>query len=663
MSSLLGALPTRQFPYLERDHGDRRPAEEALAALVAPVQRRWRRAWFNRHDWIARIDDLGRQYGRLNDDALRETAIECGVAVKRTGFTPDAVAPVFALIREAAGRTIGQRHYGVQLWGGWLLLTGHVAEMDTGEGKTLTATLAAGMAALAGIPVHIVTVNDYLAMRDAAAMAPVYRALGLTVGAATHGAPDDVRRLAYTCHITYCTNKVVVFDYLKDRLHVAQMASRSHLFVDKLTQGFSRSSSLLLRGLHFAIVDEADSVLIDEARTPLIIARQIDNQQERAVYDQAIVVARALTRGDDFLIDEALRTIEFTQAGRERLAELTRTFGGPWHGRQRREMLAHQALVALHLFERDREYLVRDGKVMIVDEFTGRIMADRSWERGLHQMIETKEACEVSHCQDTLARITYQRFFRRYLRLAGMTGTAREIAPELWEVYRLAVVRVPTNRPIRRTRLPDECYWRASDKWAAVIRTVDRLSESGRPVLIGTRSVGASEHLSRLLTRAGLAHAVLNARSDSEEAGIIAGAGERGRITVATNMAGRGTDIRLGRGVAELGGLHVIATERHEAARIDRQLFGRCGRQGDPGSYQAVLSYEDQLIESYMPRGWRWLLSVIATGGVRVRHWMGPVVFSLAQRRAQRLHRRARKRVLKLDEQLDSLLAFTGPRE
>jgi preprotein translocase subunit SecA len=317
--------------------------------------------------------------------------------------------------------------------------------------------------------------------------------------------------------------------------------------------------------------------------------------------------------------------------------------------------------VALHFFSLDKHYLIREGKVQIIDEYTGRVMPDRSWERGLHQLIEAKEGCEITGQIDTQARISYQRFFRRYLHLAGMTGTAREVAGELWSIYRLRVTSIPTNRPLHRVYLPDRVYVAAEQKWEAVVRKIADLHDSGRPVLVGTRSVEASEHLSRLLSNAGLEHRVLNARQDKEEAEIVALAGERARITVATNMAGRGTDIALASGVAELGGLHVIATERHEARRIDRQLFGRCGRQGDPGSCEAMVSLEDELATVYVKRPLLWL----ANGALKRSdddrsRWVGKLLFGSSQRSAERLHGRMRRELLKMDEYLGDALAFSG---
>ncbi|MDR7465539.1 MAG: preprotein translocase subunit SecA, partial [Armatimonadota bacterium] len=597
-----------------------------------------------------------RAVGRMTDAAIRAAAGELRLRLRREGLAEEPVALAFALVREAAARTVRERHYDVQLIGGRVLLDGMVAEMETGEGKTLAATLPACTAALAGIPVHIVTVNDYLATRDAEWMGPIYRALGLSVGVIRHGLDPEARRAAYACDITYCTNKEVAFDYLKDRLVLGRRSTRVHLQLERLYAEGARSQRLLLRGLHYAIVDEADSVLVDEAKTPLIISGAGGDSLEREVYRAALRLAADLQADREYVIEGRERSVRLTPAGQVALAEAARPLGGLWAGRQRREDLVRQAITALHLFHRDKHYLVQDGKVHIIDEYTGRVMPDRSWEHGLHQMIEAKEGCPLTSQKDPLARISYQRFFRRYLRLAGMTGTAREVAAELWAVYRLVVVRVPTNRPVIRRSLGEHVFPGAEAKWAAVVRRVAVVHATGRPVLVGTRSVAASDHLSRLLAAAGLPHRVLNARQDREEAEIVAQAGQPGRITVATNMAGRGTDIRLARGVAELGGLHVIATERHEAGRIDRQLFGRCGRQGDPGSYELFASLEDELVTVYGGKTTRRLRA--AVGGTSPA--TAARVVRGAQRAAERLHSRMRRDLLKLDEHLETALAFSG---
>lgn len=647
------AYPERAIPTL--------PWLDTLAQRSAgPLLRHWRNVCFSTHDIVDRVAGLAMAYERLKDTDLQPAAQSLRAALARDGLTDALVAESFALVRETAARLLGQRHFDVQVAGGYALLQGLVAEMQTGEGKTLTATLPACTAALAGLPVHVVTVNDYLATRDAALMGPVYRALGLSVGVIVHGLTPDARRAAYACDVTYCTNKELVFDYLKDRLAAGRPSNPIYRRLHRVAAGASSGDGLLLRGLYYAIVDEADSVLVDEARTPLIIAGRGNDADERTVYEQALDVARRLRRGSEVTIDRHARRVRLTEAGIGRTAELTNSMGGVWRGRGRREHLIEHALSALYLFARDTHYVVHDATIQIVDEYTGRVMADRSWERGLHQMIEVKEDCPLSDRQETLARISYQRFFRRYLRLAGMTGTAREVAGEFWSVYRLGVATIPTHRQVLRRGAADRVFVEADARWQAVVEAVAAQYAQGRPVLIGTRSVAASERLSLLLLKAGLPHRVLNARQDREEADIIAEAGEPGRITVATNMAGRGTDIHLGVGVADRGGLHVIATERHDAGRIDRQLFGRCARQGDPGSCQALVSLEDDLVVAHAGRIGRGL----ARQALRLGwHWPALRVVRQAQRRAERLHARMRAAVLKIDDQLESTLAFAGRSE
>jgi preprotein translocase subunit SecA len=476
-------------------------------------------------------------------------------------------------------------------------------------------------------------------------MRPVYGALGLTVGTIVHGLDPAARREAYRAHVTYCSNKELAFDYLKDRIALGQSGDRAGLQLERLYEKSPRLDRLLLRGLAYAIVDEADSVLIDEARTPLIISGpKTADASGREICRVALSLAEDMAEGRDFEIESRARQVRLLQAGYDRIDRVASTLGGVWTRRQWREEFVRQAIAARRLFQEGKQYLIRDGKIQIIDEYTGRVMPDRSWERGLHQMIEIKEDLEMTRQIEPLARISYQRFFRRYVRLAGMTGTAREVAGELWSVYRLATARVPTNRPSGRRRLEDRVYATEDEKWRAVVDRIEAVHRAGRPVLVGTRSVRASEHLSMLLDARGLEHQLLNARQDADEARIVAEAGRQRRITVATNMAGRGTDIRLARGVAELGGLHVIATELHEARRIDRQLFGRCGRQGDPGSSEAILSLEDELITHFGSRYAR----TRALG------------LKMAQRSAERLHRRMRRDLLRTDEHLATALAFSG---
>jgi preprotein translocase subunit SecA len=616
-------------------------------------------------EMVDRINDLGPAYAQFDQKQLRDKSDTLAKQLRRDGYKNELIAESFALVREAAVRTLGMRHFDVQLIGGLVLLRGMIAEMETGEGKTLVATLPACTAALAGIPVHIITVNDYLAERDAKWMGPVYDVLGLRVGVIKQGMDPDARRDAYRCDVTYCTNKEVAFDYLKDRINLWDRPSQLRLQLERLSKRDSRLNKLLMRGLHFAIVDEADSVLVDEARTPLIISETHDNSGELSIYKQAMEIAEHLVQTEDFVISESDRFVELTEQGKKKI----RIF--PWKGEkvrvnvEQRFELAKQALTALHIFTLDKHYLVRDGKVQIVDEYTGRVMADRSWERGLHQLIELKENCELTSRKTTRARISYQRFFRRYRQLSGMTGTAREIMNELWSIYRLRVVTIPTNRPLQRKYYRNGFYPAAEDKWKYIIETISRMHSSGRPVLVGTRSVAASEHLSRYLVKASLEHRVLNARQDHEEAEIIAQAGGLGRITVATNMAGRGTDIRMAPEVIGFGGLHVIATERHEARRIDRQLFGRCARQGEPGSCEVIVSLEDELITVHVNKILQKLMAALLkfAGEIYPLRWIMEALFRGAQRKAEKQHARIRRDLLKMDEQIGDALAFSGRQE
>jgi len=651
--ALHSAYPERSVP--QEGWFDRQGAK-----LLSPLLRRVRVRKCLGTDVIGPVAAFGTELAELTDSQLQERAAMLRTQLRRAGLREESVCRAFALVREIAARTLGQRHYDVQILGGWALLNGCVAEMATGEGKTLTATLAAATAALAGVPVHVITVNDYLTARDAEEMGPIYRMLGLSVGTIIHGKDPAARQAAYECDITYCTNKELAFDYLRDRLAVGRHPNRIQLQLERLYGNAARLKQLVLRGLCFGIVDEADSILVDEARVPLIISGAGGQVPERALYETALDLARPLQRGRDFELDLRERSVRLTPAGQALLAEKARELKGIWAGPRRREALVQQALSAQYLFHRDTHYLIRGEKVQIIDEYTGRILGDRSWEQGLHQMIELKEGCPVTPMQAALARITYQRFFRRYLWLAGMSGTAQEVAGELWRVYRLATVTIPTNKPLQRRMEGEYLFSTANEKWAAAVGRIKELSSAGRPVLVGTRSVAASEQLSGLLTEAAVPHMVLNARQDQEEAAVVAGAGEPGRVTVATNMAGRGTDIKLGPGVAMAGGLHVLATERHEASRIDRQLYGRCGRQGDPGSFEAMSALEDELMASSRSHVWqaaaRWAMRFDRP----LKGWVASFLVRQAQVSAERLHASIRRELLKNEDQLESSLAFSG---
>jgi preprotein translocase subunit SecA len=488
----------------------------------------------------------------------------------------------------------------------------------------------------------------------------LYNFLGLGVGTVVQGMEPAARQRAYSQPVLYCSNKELAFDYLRDRVALGQDQSALHLALKKLTGKNSHEQPLVMRGLHFGIVDEADSVFIDEARTPLILSSSQRNSEASEQCRKALFVASELVAGDDYQIDSRQRLIQLTAAGKERISGQSDALPGLWQSPRGREVLVTQALNALHLFQRDEHYVVSEGKVQIVDESTGRILPDRSWERGLHQMVEAKEGCELTDERKTLARITYQRLFRRYLRLAGMTGTAREVAPEIRKVYGLDVVTIPLNRPLQRTYWPTQVFPSKTEKWQSVVDQVKRVAgHAGRPVLIGTRSVKASEEISAVLTANNIEHALLNAKQDQFEAALVAMAGQPGRVTVATNMAGRGTDIALGPGIAALGGLHVILTEFHESLRIDRQLFGRCARQGDPGSCSVIVALEDEIFSVHAPYAAAVLRRWVAGG----RSLPVPAIRflrRLTQANAERKNARVRIQNLKQDTQLDQILAFSG---
>jgi preprotein translocase subunit SecA len=651
-------------PYAERSEEQPgwhdRAAEFLFEAAVRPLWTRLRDPARALRAIVPLVEAHDQRLRLAEDAALGALAKGLRARFRRHGFTPELVGECFALVREAASRTIAKRHYESQLLAGWALLQGRLVEMETGEGKTFAATLAASAAALAGYPVHVITVNDYLASRDAEEMAPLYRFLGLSVGVVVQGRSRAERRAAYACGVTYCRNKELAFDYLRDRVALARRASRLHLALERLRGDATREEDLVLRGLYFGIVDEADSVFIDEARTPLILSATSRSGSAPEDCERALAFARGLAAGEDYTIDLAERSVALTDAAKARLAAHAAGGDGAWRSPRAREELVTQALSALLLFRRDQHYVVADDKVQIVDESTGRVMPDRSWEQGLHQMIEAKEGCPPTQSRETLARLTYQRLFRRYLRLSGMTGTAQEVAREIASVYRLGVVRVPLHRPSRRVHAGTAFCATLAEKWAAVAESVERIAcIARRPVLIGTRSVHASEELSRVLAARGIEHALLNAKQDQAEAEVIALAGQPGRVTVATNMAGRGTDIRLAPGVAESGGLHVILTEYHDSRRIDRQLFGRCARQGDPGSCEAIVSLEDEIFAVHVARAARWAADFRQNDGRLARAVHGGLR-AAAQFAAERRSAAVRVQNLKLDQRLERLLAFSG---
>ncbi|MCH3950677.1 MAG: preprotein translocase subunit SecA [Acidaminococcus sp.] len=530
-------------------------------------------------EYVDKINALEPDMQALSDVRLRGKTDEFRLRLSKGETLDDLLPEAFAVVREAAKRVLGLRHFDVQLIGGCILHRGNIAEMATGEGKTLVATLPAYLNALEGKGVHVVTVNDYLAKRDSEEMGRVYRFLGLSVGLITHEMDFPARKAAYAADITYGTNNEFGFDYLRDNMVVS---------MDQMVQ----------RPLHYAIVDEVDSILIDEARTPLIISGP--GEKSTNLYNVLADVVSHFKEGEDYTVDEKQKTVAPTEKGiakAEKLLGVKNMYDGDAGIDYSHQLMA--ALKAKALMIRDRDYVVKDGEVIIVDEFTGRLMFGRRYSEGLHQAIEAKEHVKVERESQTLATITFQNYFRMYDKLAGMTGTAKTEEQEFQKIYNLSVYVVPTNKPNIRKDLPDVIYKTKRAKYRAVVKEIEKLHAQGRPVLVGTTSISQSEELSDMLKKKGIAHNVLNAKHHEQEAAIVADAGQMGAVTIATNMAGRGTDIVLGEGVAALGGLHIIGTERHESRRIDNQLRGRCARQGDPGSTQFYLSLEDDLMRLF----------------------------------------------------------------
>ncbi|MFZ2651432.1 MAG: hypothetical protein WA210_15125 [Burkholderiaceae bacterium] len=515
-------------------------------------------------------------------DSLRARLARDGWAGPNHGLRAQALG----CAADAGRRSLGRNPFDNQLLAANVLLDDSFAEMATGEGKTYAAALAAAVAGLAGVPVHVMTANDYLVQRDAQQLEPFFAALGLTVGRVLATSNPDARRAAYGCQITYCTAREVAFDYLRDGLAADSAGSELQQRTRRMAGG--GAAAPLLRGLCMALLDEADSLLIDEATMPLVLSQEVADPQQRAACFQALALARQLQPGVDVRVDRAAGRIEWLEQGEQRLEQLGSALQGAWWNRQHRNDMVAAALQALHLLERDQHYLVRDAKVELLDAVTGRAAPGRVWSRGLQTLVELKEGCTPKPATTTRAQISVQRFFAHYLRLSGMSGTLREARAELRALYRREVVLIALRRASLRRVGPDRLFARAKQRWQAVLRRVAELRALGRPVLVGTDSVADSDALSAMLAQAGVPHQVLNARHDDAEADIVAQAGQRGAVTVATRMAGRGTDIALGPGVAALGGLHVISCQDNPSSRLDRQLIGRAARQGDPGSAETL---------------------------------------------------------------------------
>ncbi|MDR2947143.1 MAG: prepilin peptidase, partial [Candidatus Adiutrix sp.] len=585
-------------------------------------------------------------FSRNSDGELRERAAELRVVFQLGKGTPADTIRAAAVIREASLRVFGFRHHKEQIAGALALTCGCIAEMATGEGKTLTAAIPAILAAWRAKGCHVLTVNDYLAQRDAEEMGRLYGFFGLSALALTQEASPAERRRAYAADLTYLTNKEAAADYLRDRLALGPVSGLPAALLGALS-GQRGGERMVQRGLEYAIVDEADSVLVDEAVTPLLISGDAPNAAETEAYVTAHELSTKLQAGEHYKIDLKLKEITLTKAGESLLAQAAESLPGFWQGRRRREEMVSQALNAKTFFRLGHEFVIDDGKVVIVDESTGRLMPDRSWRGGLHQAVEVKEGLEPTPNKATFARLSFQRFFRLYKNLSGLTGTGREAGREFWQIYQRPVTAIPTHRPCLRKDEPVRVFRTKADKWREAAAEIERVHALGRPVLVGTRSIQDSEDLSALL--GDLPHQVLNAVHHAEEAEIVKRAGREKSVTVATNMAGRGTDIKLTPGAAGLGGLHVLSAERNLSPRIDRQLYGRGARQGDPGGAAAVVSLEDELVRRFCP--WLTALAVkcIRAGDDgRLPGWLVRL-FAFAAWKAERQALSQRKQVLEAD--------------
>jgi len=600
-----------------------------LLDIFDPTKKNLKRYW----EIVKRINDLEKTISSLSDEELKHKTVEFKERLAKGEPDTSILPEAFAVVREVAKRTLNMRHFDVQLLGGIVLYNGAIAEMKTGEGKTLVATLPLYLNALHGKGGHLVTVNDYLAKRDSEWMGPIYKFLGLSVGLIQHDSDFAERQKAYAADVTYGTNNEFGFDYLRDHMAVSP---------DQIVQ----------RELYYAIVDEVDSILIDEARTPLIISGP--SEESTDMYYQAARVARKLVEGVDFEGDEKLKTVTLTPEGVHKVEKMLHIDN--LYDERFVDVVKHinQALRARMYFQKDVDYIVKDGEVIIVDEFTGRLMFGRRYSDGLHQAIEAKEGLTVKSESQTLATITFQNYFRMYKKLAGMTGTAYTEKEEFKEIYNLDVYVIPTNKPVIRIDRPDVVYKTEDAKFRAIVKKIKELYKKGQPVLVGTRSIEKSERLSKMLKKEGIPHNVLNAKYHEKEAMIIKDAGQYKAVTIATNMAGRGVDIKLGKGVKELGGLFILGTERHEARRIDNQLRGRSGRQGDPGESQFYLSLEDELLRIFGGDSIKKILSTLRIPDDEpIQHKLLSRQIEAAQKKVEAYNFSIRKNLLDYDNVLD----------
>ena len=627
--------------------GIRARIESAIPFVASGKLARWSQL-------VPKIAALEPGLQKLSDHELRKEGLSLRYRARSGEPLARLLPEAFAAVREAGRRTIDMRHFDVQILGGIAMFNRSIVEMQTGEGKTLSATLPMYLFSLAGKGCSLATVNDYLAKRDAEWMEPIYKALGVSVGIIQTQMPQPERRKSYACDVTYGTAKEFGFDFLRDRLLLRRIREGQKDLLGGMLgkSGEEGGEDPVQREPYFALVDEADSILIDEARTPLIISALPTEEEKLAVecYRWSSTVVDEFEEDEDYEYDHDKKTVELTREGRRKVRMLAHPEEMDTVGMFHIYQYLERAIKVDKEFFLDRQYVVADGEIVIVDEFTGRMAEGRKWRDGIHQAVEAKQGVEVTVATGQAARVTVQDFFLRFDKLAGMTGTAAASARELKKIYRCQVITVPTNRPVIRQRLADKVFGHADAKWAAVVEEISQLHADGRPVLIGTRSIDKSEILSHLLTEQQIEHQVLNAHHVETEAEIVAKAGEFGKVTVSTNMAGRGTDVKLGEGVVEMGGLHVICTEMHDSARIDRQLIGRCGRQGDPGTFRQYTSLDDELLISGLgPKRGHKLEDLGEDSDSSFNAYFK--AFKKAQKKVERKHFRDRKSLMYFEKQ------------
>ena len=630
--------------------------------VSAPLSRRLVARALAHADIAGKVHSVGAAFRKLSKLDRAEAMNALRERLRSGGLRPDDICESFAITSEICFEELGMRHYDEQLLGGWVLTQGAVAEMLTGEGKTLTALLAASAFGMAKIPVHVITTNDYLAERDFTNLKSVYEKLGVTVGLIQSGMPFEERRSAYMQDVVYVSNKEVAFDYLRDRTRSAQAANPVCHSLRRGVFGEGANTDLTLRGLFFAIVDEADSILIDDARTPLILSGNVPSESgvPSSILQDALDCAKELVEETDFRMDPTTKRPILTARGTARLRSLVEEFGQLSDLHALHSSLITTAVSALHGFQHNQHYLISDGKLVLVDEETGRAMQDRSWTNGLQQLVELKEHLELSPETEPLQQTTVVSFFERYLGLAGMTGTAREVAPALWENFGLPTVVIPPHRPVYRKEVKPDVLLSRKQRGEAIRQLTLDLAKERRPVLIGTGSIAESLEIAALLDEVEIRYELLDASQDSSEASKIAVAGQRDAVTVATQIAGRGTDIKLGKGVAELGGLYVIAAGIHHSPRVDRQLAGRCARQGDPGTYHLFVSLEDDIPRQYGNQTFERVCRLIWKHRPSWKDFASMLHVRLAQRTAVRTHARVNAELIRADELRNRSLAFSG---